>query len=344
MVAFSGGRDSSALLAVAVSMARRDGLPLPIPITLRYPDAEGADESAWQEMVLRHLGLSERVVLTVGREHDPLGPVATPLLRRHGLVWPPNFTPSWRLLDQARGGVLLTGESGDEVFGSKRITPLTTILTSHGKVRPRVYRAAVRAVAPTALRRRNAFRNRYVRPWLRKPVEELLGARAAEDAVAFSMHAGRAAWQFVIRRAICRGHETLETLGREIGAEFAAPFAEPDFVAAVAHVGGFWGSGGRTPTMLRLFSDVLPRELLERSTKAYFNRALFTEHSRSFARNWDGSGVDADLVDPEALRENWLSDLPHSPTMCLLQQAWLHNNPPNEGHSPPVRSDQQVLR
>jgi hypothetical protein len=51
---------------------------------------------------------------------------------------------------------------------------------------------------------------------------------------------------------------------------------------------------------------------------------VFTEHTRSFAREWDGSGVDTALVDPEALRENWLSKVPHLPTMNLLQQAWLH--------------------
>jgi len=50
---------------------------------------------------------------------------------------------------------------------------------------------------------------------------------------------------------------------------------------------------------------------------------VFTEHTREFAWQWDGRGVDPDLVDPEALRANWLSDFPHAPSMALLQQAWL---------------------
>jgi asparagine synthase (glutamine-hydrolysing) len=77
MIAFSGGRDSSVLLAAAVATARREGLPLPIPITLTYPAAPDADEASWQRQVLDHLGITERVVLVVHDEHDPIGPVAT---------------------------------------------------------------------------------------------------------------------------------------------------------------------------------------------------------------------------------------------------------------------------
>lgn len=325
LLAFSGGRDSSALLAIAVLVARREGLPPPIPITLRYPDVTGTDESSWQDLVLRHLGVPERIVIKVGQEHDLLGPVAAPVLRRHGLVWPPNFAPNLRMITYARGGVLLTGESGDEVFGIRRITPLTTVINNRGKVRPHVYRKAVRALAPAALRRRSALRRRYVRPWLHESVEALLSARAAEDEAAFALHAGRHAWQWVIRRGIRRGYETMRTLGREVDAEFVPTFAEPDFVAALARSYGFWGWGDRTTTMLRLFGDLLPRELLERSTKAFFNRAVFAEHTRSFVRSWDGSGLDRDLVDPEVLRENWLSEHPHGPSASLLHQAWLHS-------------------
>ncbi len=324
LLAFSGGRDSSALLAVAVSVARREGLPVPIPVTLTYPGVAGTDESSWQHLVLEHLRLTERVVLTVHEEHDPLGPVATPVLRRHGMVWPPNFAPTWRMMDLARGGVLLTGESGDEVFGHKRITPLTKVLGARSRVDPRLYPYAMRALGPGPLRRRTAFRNRYRRIWLREPVEALLGARDARDEAAQSLHAGRNTWQFTVRRGVHRCYETLRTLGREIDVEYVQTFGEPDFVAALAYTAGFWGWTGRTATMLRLFGDVLPRAVLERMTKAHFTHAVFNEHTRSFARGWDGSGVDTDLVRPEALRENWLSDLPHLPTMNLLQQAWLH--------------------
>ncbi len=323
LVAFSGGRDSSVLLAAAVATARREGLPLPIPITLTYPRASDTDETEWQRQVLDHLGITERIVLVVHDEHDPVGPIATRLLLRHGIMWPPNFAPTWRMMDLARGGVLLTGEGGDEVFGIKRITPLTKMLKARGRVDPRIYRRVAHALAPDWVRRRTALRHRYRRPWLRGPVEELLARRGAADEVAYALHAGRHAWQFATRRCAQRGCETVRTLGSEIDVEYVQTFSEPDLVAAVAAAAGFWGWTGRTTTMRDLFGDLLPRAVLERRTKAVFNRAVFTEHTREFARQWDGDGVDSELVDPEALRENWLSDFPHAPSMALLQQAWL---------------------
>ncbi|HWM03596.1 MAG TPA: asparagine synthase-related protein [Actinophytocola sp.] len=323
LVAFSGGRDSSVLLAAAVAVARREGLPLPVPVTLSYPDAADADEADWQRAVLDHLGLDERIVLTVHDEHDPLGPVATPVLLRHGLVWPPNYAPTLRMLDLARGGVLLTGEGGDELFGLKRVTPLTKVLKSRGRAPLGVYRDAARMLAPAALRRRAALRDRYRRPWLRPAAEELLAARDAVDVSAYAMHAGRNGWQLATRRCARIGYDTVRVLGSEMDVEYVQTFAEPELVAAVAAEGGYWGWTGRTAAMRAMFGDLLPREVLERRTKARFANAVFTRYTREFARTWDGTGVDTDLVDPVALRENWLSPTPHAPSMTLLQQAWL---------------------
>lgn len=323
LVAFSGGRDSSVLLAAAVALARREGLPLPTPITLSYPDAADADESDWQKTVLTHLGLTHRIVLTVHDEHDPLGPVATPVLRRHGLIWPPNVAPTLRMLAMARGGTLLTGEGGDEAFGLKRVTPLTKILKSRGRASPRVYADVPRALAPAALRRRSALRDRYRRPWLHPDVEAELARKDAEDLAAFSLHAGQNTWQFATRRSARIGYETVRTLATELNVTYVQAFAEPAMVAAVAQAGGFLGWTGRAATMRSLFGDLLPREVLERRSKALFANAVFTRHTRDFARRWNGTGVDTNLVNPDSLRDNWLSPTPHAPSMSLLQQAWL---------------------
>lgn len=323
LVAFSGGRDSSVLLAAAAAVARREGLPLPVPITLSYPDAPDADESHWQNVVLDHLRIRERIVLTVHDEHDPLGPVATPVLRRHGLVWPPNFAPTIRLMTMARGGVLLTGEGGDETFGLKRVTPLTNLVKRKGLTSPGVYLDAVRAFTPAALRRRRALRDRYRRTWLHPDVERELARRDAADMAAFAMNAGRNTWQFATRRAARLGYETMRVLGAEMDVTYVQAFAEPALVAAVAAKGGYLGWTGRTATMRTLFGSLLPREVLERRTKALFANAVFTRYTKEFARRWTGAGVDPDLVNTATLRDIWLSDDPHAPTMSLLQQAWL---------------------
>jgi hypothetical protein len=323
LIAFSGGRDSSVLLAGAVALARRESMPEPVPITLSYPGVAQTLEGEWQRLVLDHLGVRARIVLTVHDEHDPLGPVGVPVLRRYGVVWPPNFTPTWRLLDQARGGVLLTGEGGDELFGHTRITPLTNVLRRRGRVPRVMYRDSLHALAPAAIRRRVAMRRRYVLPWLRPEAEDLLSRRATADAAAFALHAGRNTWQFAVRRSARLSYRTMRTMGADIGTTYVQVFAEPELVASVAATGGFWGWTGRTATMRALFSDLLPPQVLSRRTKAQFERAVFTGYSREFARTWSGDGVDQDLVDPEALRDVWLSDTPHAPSMSLLQQAWL---------------------
>ena len=53
LISFSGGRDSSAMLAAAVAVARREGLDLPVPATLVFPQSEDSNEDEWQAMVLR---------------------------------------------------------------------------------------------------------------------------------------------------------------------------------------------------------------------------------------------------------------------------------------------------
>lgn len=324
-VAFSGGRDSSILLAATTEVARREGLPPPVAITLAYPGIPEAEESSWQERVLDHLGVQERVRIEVGDEHDPLGPVASPLLRRHGAMWPPNLAPTWRLMDQVRGGALIIGECGDEVFGVGRITPLRWLCASRGRPGRALVRAAALAVAPRAVRRRAVLRSprRYYRSWLRAHVRSLLEIRDAEDEAGLPMHAGRNLWRYAQRRAVRRSLDTHRFLGREIGVDYVAPFGEPEFVSAVGRVAGRWGWTSRTEAMTRLFGDLLPDDVLHRTSKASFERAVFTERSREFARHWTGDGVDGSLVDPQLLQEMWSGDRPDGGTMALMQQAWL---------------------
>lgn len=86
-VLFSGGRDSSAVLALAVHVARREGLPEPVPVTVYHPDSPESHESDWQDLVLEHLRVRDRLVVTMRGDQSLLGPAATEAIRRRGPVW-----------------------------------------------------------------------------------------------------------------------------------------------------------------------------------------------------------------------------------------------------------------
>src|SRR4051794_38463388 len=90
LVSFSGGRDSSAVLAVAASVARREGLPAPVPVSLRFPGAADSYESEWQEQVVRHVGIRDWHRVELGNELDLLGDMAKRVMAAHGPLWPFN--------------------------------------------------------------------------------------------------------------------------------------------------------------------------------------------------------------------------------------------------------------
>lgn len=50
--------------------------------------------------------------------------------------------------------------------------------------------------------------------------------------------------------------------------------------------------------------------MLTRSDKATFGGVFGGQGSRRFAEQWDRSGFDPELVDPDALREAWLAPSP----------------------------------
>ncbi len=167
LLAFSGGRDSSLVLAVAVDVARRRGLPAPVAVTERFPRDDASDEHRWQELVVRHLALEEWVRLDATAAVDLLGEVAVTSLRRFGLLWPPlAHTRAWFVAELLGGrrsasattpavvdcfagpwpvaspgsplgpcagtplGTLVDGEGGDELLGARRLAPVLRLLGS----------------------------------------------------------------------------------------------------------------------------------------------------------------------------------------------------------------------
>lgn len=329
-VSFSGGRDSSAVLAVATEVARREGLPDPVPVTEVYPEVDDTDESAWQDMVIEHLGLADWVRIPIYGASDLLGEVGQAGLLHRGLLWPPAFHVKQALFASAAGGSLLTGEGGDEVIGAHRVTPLMLLVRKRRPASRALLSASSAALMPGPIRR-VAARSEMVRSgyqsWLRPAVAERHHRLLAADEAGEPLRWDRATWWLRHRRAVHAVLGCYHALGAEHSVTVAHPLLDHDFLAALAAAGGRWGYAGRTALMRRLFADVLPDEILRRTSKASFDRAYMGEATREFARAWDGSGVDPDLVDPEALRRAWLSDEPSTLSGLLLQSAWLASRP-----------------
>lgn len=325
-VAFSGGRDSSAILAVATSLSRRHGLPEPIPLTERYPLAAESDESDWQQLVIDHLQLHDWLTIEFRHENDFVGPTAQEGLRRFGLLWPPALQMKPNVFRRIAGGSLLTGEGGDEALGTGRITALTRLVRGADRPGRSTLRAAARAVAPAWLRRRHGLsldEAGRMLPWLGPDAVAEHVRLANADAASEPLRWSESVWWIGRQRVVADGHHNYALLAAECGVRPVHPFAETRFLAALARAGGALGYVGRTEMMTMLFADVLPPAVLERSTKAYFNQAYFGEATRRFAREWDGTGFDRAAVDPDVLRAEWLSDSPSAFSSALLQAAWL---------------------
>ncbi len=333
VVSFSGGRDSSALLGAATLLARREGLELPLPVTLRFPGADSADESVWQELVIRELGLIEWEKIDL-EDADLLGSRSVELLRRHGVPWPANSflvdtvaqAASSKNSAAGGGGSLLTGLGGDELFGTWRWRRLADVLARRRRPEPRDIARAGYGALPS--RARLPRERRRVKSWLGEHLRgealevglRLTAERAAGEPVWWS---NRLRWR-ARNRSLLLQAQTLQTLAADAGMQAAAPFLDQRFIDALAQAGGRFGFGDRTETMLAAFGDVAPEALLRRRAKATGEDIFWVGNSRSFAQDWDGSGVDHELVDPEVLRREWLSEHPNGATASLLQSAWLH--------------------
>ena len=323
VVTFSGGRDSSAVLAVATRIARAEGLDPPIAVTLRFRGAPGARELAWQERVAAHVGLEDWVRLDVGEEIDYVGPVAQRLLLRHGVVHPAVTPLFWLPLERARGGSLLTGFGGDAIAGGWLPAHSAEALAGHVRPRPSDLAALAYAIAPAPVRRA-VMRGRLTRPpWLRPDAARTFRRLRVEELASRPVRWDRfLAWETRLRRS--RALEwALSKIAADVDAVVVHPFHDRRFVAALARAGGARGLGDRTAVMRVLFARDLPDDVLARPDKANFALAYFRGHTRAFARRWDGRGLDPELVDAETIRAAWLQKLVDGRSALALQAAWL---------------------
>lgn len=329
VVAFSGGRDSSLLLAVAADLAAREGLDPPTALTFRYPGDPAAQESSWQELVVAHLRnvdlRFEWMCRDITTELDNVGPLMAPVLRAHGgPTFPAGLGNTILLAQHASGGSLVTGNAGDEVLGGHRAGVLRAVARRRGRGLSAVHwRVAVACAAPRPVRLLLGRREADDVAWLRPVPRRAALAETMRSQVGRPLRFDRSVWAALAPRAVMIGKRTRARIAKDCDCDLVEPLSSPGFVASYAAFGGRWGTVNRAEGTRLLASGLLPDAVIDRRRKAYFNASRFGPISREFARSWDGHGVDDSLVDPVALRAAWLADVAPASTAMLLQQAWL---------------------
>jgi asparagine synthetase B (glutamine-hydrolysing) len=346
VIAFSGGRDSAAVLAVAVAVARREGLELPIAATMRFPGSAESDETAWQERVMEHLGLEHWVRIPITDELDCVGPFAQAALVRDGLTWPANAHALMPMLEPARGGSLITGDGGDLAL---QVSPwsqrVVDVLGRRAKPAARDFLRLSLAFGPKSIRSRR-LKRRYPEPvrapWLLPHAFDAVVEAWSSDAASEPLQLDRRIpWEWRLR-PVRLALRSFGEIARQAQVELVHPFNDPQFVSALAGAARSFRYADRTEAMRILFADVLPDDVCARSTKGGFRDVFWNRHARQFATGWNGEGADPDLVDIEALRTIWLSPnaREHFRSCTQLQAAWLTRRAQENGASGPERVDE----
>ncbi|QLQ36354.1 asparagine synthase-related protein [Micromonospora robiginosa] len=301
LVSFSGGLDSSLVLAIAARVARREGLPDPVPMTWRFTDAPRAYATSWQAKIIAELDLAGQwQILQAGDDLDLVGPVARRLLTRYGLLHPPSQHLHLPIVELARGGALLTGIGGDQILAGWRRRPAS--------LRDRLGR-----------RRRppDPF------PWLRPEA-----ARRAHRAVRAEQRAEphrlarRIAWH-LSRRDLTLARLGLAAVAADHDVLAVSPLAGDGFAAALAARHGRLRSPSRGELLAVIADAALPPVITAPRRAATLDEVFLRSATRELVRDWDGSGVDDSLVDVRALRRVWSTWPIGAGTAALVQQVWL---------------------
>ena len=323
VVALSGGRDSSVVLAVAAAVARREGLALPAAVSLSFPGRFG-DEAEWQELVVRAAAIDDWERVEVGEELDLVGPLAAAALRRHGLLFPPHAHLYAPVLERARGGTVLTGIGGDNAVDGWRFQRLAQ--AARGRRRPtrEDSRSLALWMAPHRLRRRLLARGSRAAPsWLTDEARRWWLGQHAEAEAGWPRRWPAAVALATGGRRLAVAQAGLDLLAAAAGARIAHPLLDPAWLAAIAASGSAAGPGGRERLWPRLFADVLPVPLAARAVKAVYDGVYFTGPSRRFTEAWDGRGLHGGVVDPGRLRATWRDPWRAHLPGTLQQALWL---------------------
>lgn len=327
LISFSGGMDSSFVLAVAAECAARDGLPAPVPIVLRFTNAPEADETARQHQVLQalrgHGRCGEPIVLTVDDELDFAGSVARRMLDLIGPQVPTNIYSHLPMLDVAAGGTLLTGFGGDQLVGG------------HGRQLSR----RTRVVAALPLRLEATLRRADDDlPWLRPDVAgECRRLRTA-----------RRRWRLlsardrIVREAGSRlstfARTGLDQLAHSCGARIAHPLFDAVFLARLADLLDVLPPIRRAPLYRLIAGDRLPAPVTAWHPKAVLRQVFDGPATAAAARSFDPDGLRPDvrdLLDVDGLMAMWRSRGPVLAAGLLLHVAMADAAQPISPLSPP---------
>jgi asparagine synthase (glutamine-hydrolysing) len=291
-------------------------------VTTRFPAHEPADEREWQEQIVQHLGLRDWVKLDCGEEFHVLGPIARDIVRRHGVVFPPNAYLHTPLFDVAQTGVLLTGLGGDEIVGGVRWSRTAAVLAREKAPRFRDLRGVGYALTPITFRRVLSRRGlRGISPWLRPQARrEAVRRLAAYWGGEPIPWADRLRW-WLEAPYIQAAQNTLDVLAADHEARTQHPLLDARFVASIARLPFEQRWSTRSSGMRGLFADLLPDEALCRPGKASFAHIFAPGPRLELVQAWNGEGIDEDLVDPAELRRTWSGDPVDPSSIPLLQQV-----------------------
>lgn len=324
-LSFSGGRDSSLLLAVATDVARRHGHPDPVPITMRHPSPD-SDESEFQTAVITHLGLTDWERVDVADSLDALGDIATAALRRHGLLAPPNAYLHARVLEVAPPGALVTGRGGDEVLGTTAWR-LAGVLAGRRRPTVRDVGGLGFAMSPQSVRRAVTARQRAdAFPWLRPDGEREVVRRLAAEQIGTRVRWDTGALLWARSRTNRLADHGLARIAETTSVRVMSPLADERFVKAFAGEMGLAGPRSREVATRHLAGGLLPEVVVRRSSKARFDQLIWGPRFRAFVDVWDPATLDPavrNLVEPEHVRRLWREPSPRYQLLLLLQQAWL---------------------
>jgi hypothetical protein len=181
---------------------------------------------------------------------------------------------------------------------------------------------ALGALAPLPVRRRLArrFATALDIPYLRGEARGEAMRIGVEDYVTSPLSGGEAGRRMITRTCGMAAMMVYERLAAEQGAIYLPAYNSPEVGSAVSRDVGL-----RPPLdtdgFRRRIAPGLPPRAGAPVPSAY--RTIWQDaETRRFIEEWDGSGIDPELIDREALRAAWRRGDWRSG--MLLQVAWLH--------------------